>query len=146
VLTCRLADALYRVGDLAAAERAATAALDQIGDSELVVDMCLVLTSCQVWSGRFEDALATLAVRQAHAALPAHIGNRLRVLAARIHNLAGHFETAEPMAREALAEALRSADEWAVGRALHVLSFTLLERGETTEALALIQQAFDRIG
>ncbi|ADJ49854.1 LuxR family transcriptional regulator fused with ATPase domain [Amycolatopsis mediterranei S699] len=138
-LSCRLAEALYRVGDFAEAERVAVRALPRALDPELRVDLHTTVTQCRAMTGRSTESLAALNQAAAAPDLPARHRARLLVLTARTHRDLGEVDTAARVATAALAEA--SDDHWATGWALHVLSLVAMMRGEWTEALPLFERA-----
>ena len=59
-LASRLADALYRTGDRAAAEQVAERALGHAADPDLVVDLHWTLAQCRMLAGSAAESLATL--------------------------------------------------------------------------------------
>jgi DNA-binding CsgD family transcriptional regulator len=138
-LSCRLADALYRVGDFAEAERVAERALQRAEDPDLRVDLHTTVTQCRAMTGRSAESLAALNEAAATPGLPARHRARLLVLTARTHRDLGEVDTAARVAAEALAGA--GEDHWATGWALHVLSLVAMMRGEWTEALPLFERA-----
>ena len=139
VLSCRLAGALYRVGDIAEAERVACHALTWIGDADLLVDLHTTVTQCRGMAGRSAESLAALHEAATRPGLPARHRARLLVLTARAHRDLGEVGTASRVAAAALAEA--AGDRWATGWALHVRSLVAMMRGEWTEALPLFERA-----
>ncbi|MFJ9778857.1 AAA family ATPase [Amycolatopsis sp. NPDC101161] len=139
VLSCRLAEALYRVGDFADAERVATRALPRTADPELLVDLHTTVTQCRAMTGRSAESLAALGEAAGTPGLPARHRARLLVLTARTHRDLGEVDTAAKVATAALAEA--GEDPWATGWALHVLSLVAMMRGEWAEALPLFDRA-----
>ncbi|MET8852759.1 AAA family ATPase [Amycolatopsis sp. NPDC004625] len=138
-LSGRLADALYRVGDFAEAERVAERALGRADDPDLRVDLHTTVTQCRAMTGRSAESLAALNRAAATPGLPARHRARLLVLTARTHRDLGEVDTAARVAAEALAGA--GEDHWATGWALHVLSLVAMMRGEWTEALPLLERA-----
>ncbi|WP_033263500.1 helix-turn-helix transcriptional regulator [Amycolatopsis vancoresmycina] len=138
-LSCRLAEALYRVGDFAEAERVAERALGRADDPDLRVDLLTTVTQCRAMTGRSAESLAALDRAAAAPGLPARHRARLLVLTARTHRDLGEVDTAARVAAEALAGA--GEDHWATGWALHVLSLVAMMRGEWTEALPLFERA-----
>jgi hypothetical protein len=50
VLACRLADALFRVGDIMEAERVAADTVAVVTDPDLIVDLQWTLTECRATS------------------------------------------------------------------------------------------------
>ncbi|MEV6823883.1 AAA family ATPase [Amycolatopsis sp. NPDC051102] len=138
-LSCRLAEALYRVGDFAEAERVADRALQRADDPDLRVDLHTTVTQCRAMTGRSAESLAALNRAVATPGLPARHRARLLVLTARTHRDLGEVDTAARVAADALAGA--GDDHWATGWALHVLSLAAMMRGEWTEALPLFERA-----
>src|SRR5207245_970316 len=59
-LVCRLAEALYRVGDAAEAERVAERGLAGTHDPDLLVDLHWTLAQCRTMVGRLPESLAEL--------------------------------------------------------------------------------------
>lgn len=141
VLSCRLADALYRAGDVAEAERVACRALQRVGDPDLLVDLHTTVTQCRGMTGRSAESLAALNEAMTQPGLQARHRARLLVLAARTHRNLGQVDTADRVAAAALAEASPIEDSWAIGWALHVLSLVAMMRGEWTQALPLFDRA-----
>ncbi|WP_410592838.1 helix-turn-helix transcriptional regulator [Amycolatopsis sp. lyj-23] len=138
-LSCRLADALYRVGDFAEAERVAVRALRRATDPDLRVDLHTTVTQCRAMTGRSAESLSALKQAAAAPDLPARHRARLLVLTARTHRDLGEVDTAARVATAALAEA--DDDAWAAGWARHVLSLAAMMRGEWAEALPLFERA-----
>ena len=141
VLSCRLADALYRMGDIAEAERVACRALQRVSDPDLLVDLHMTLTQCRGMTGRCAESLAALNRAMTQPGLQARHRARLLVLTARTHRDLGQVDTARRVATAALAEASQIEDRWAIGWALHVLSLVAMMRGEWTEALPVFERA-----
>ena len=116
------AEALYRVGDAAEAERVASGALADVVEPDLLVDLHWTLAQCR--------ALARPVHRIPHragpgAGLPGDLARnraRLLVATARTHRDLGQVEKAGQVAEAALAEATEAGDNWATGWALHVLT------------------------
>ncbi|GAB3157994.1 LuxR family transcriptional regulator [Amycolatopsis stemonae] len=141
VLSCRLAEALYRVGDVADAERMAGRALKRVTDPDLLVDLHMTLTQCHRMTGHCAESLKALTRAMTMPGVEARHRARLQVLAARMHRNLGQVELAGRAGTEALAEAARIDDRWAVGWALHVLSLVAMMRGEWAEALRVFERA-----
>jgi DNA-binding CsgD family transcriptional regulator len=139
-LVSRLADALYRVGDAAEAERVASRALASAAEPDLVVDLHWTLAQCRMRVGRFAESLAALDQALALPGISARHRARLLVLAARTHDNLGEVEKAGQVAATALAVGSEAGDNWAIGWALHVL--TIVTSGQTEMAAAL--PLFDR--
>jgi DNA-binding CsgD family transcriptional regulator/tetratricopeptide (TPR) repeat protein len=140
-LMARLADALYRAGDLAEAEQVANRALAHAVGSDLVVDLRWTLAQCSMRAGRSADSLATLNQALAAPGISARHRARLLVLTARTHNYLGEAEKAGQVAGTALAAAEEVGDSWAMGWALHVLALVTSEQGQMIDALPLFDQA-----
>ena len=140
-LVCRLADALYRVGDAAEAEQVAHRALAATVDPDLLVDLHWTLAQCRNMAGRFPESLTAL--NKALALPGISGGHRARLLAAiaRTHRHLGQIEMADQVASMALAEATEADDNWAVAWALHMLIGTAAMRGHIADALPLYDRA-----
>jgi DNA-binding CsgD family transcriptional regulator len=140
-LASRLADALFRTGDRAEAERVAERTLGYTTDADLAVDLHWTLAQCRIAAGSEAESFAAL--EQALGApgiIPKHRA-RLLVLAARSYLAFGDAETTGLKAKEALAAADEAGDPWATGWALHVLATVALIRGDLAEALPLYDRA-----
>ena len=140
-LAGRLADALYRVGDVAGAEQVANHALVHVVDPDLLVDLHWTLAQCSIRAGRSAESLATLDRALAAPGISARHRARLLVLAARTHSNLGEVEKAGRVAATALAAASEAADNWAMGWALHVLTIVTTVQGQMADALALFDRA-----
>ena len=140
-LVGRLADALYRVGDVAEAEQVANQALAYAADPDLLVDLHWTLAQCRIRVGRSAESLATLDRALASPGISARHRTRLLVLAARTHSNLGEVEKAGRAAATALAEASETGDNWAIGWALHVLTIVTTVQGQMTDALPLFDRA-----
>jgi DNA-binding CsgD family transcriptional regulator len=140
-LVCRLADALYRVGDLAEAEQVVRQALTDAADPAVVVDLHWTLAQCRIVTGRFAESLATLKQVLASPEISARHRARLLVLTARMHFNLGQVETAGQVATEALAQATDVGDNWAIAWALHVLIIVTGNQGQVADALPLFDRA-----
>jgi DNA-binding CsgD family transcriptional regulator/tetratricopeptide (TPR) repeat protein len=136
-----LADALYRVGDAAEAERVADRALAHAVEPDLVVDLHWTLAQCRMQAGRSAESLATLNRALAAPGISARHRARLLVLTARTHSNFGQVETAGRVAAAALAAASETGDNWATGWALHVLTIVAVMQGQMTDALPLFDRA-----
>jgi tetratricopeptide (TPR) repeat protein len=139
-LASRLADALYRTGDWAAAEQVANSALEHAAEPDLLVDLHWTLAQCRMLAGESAESLATLDRALASPGITAGHRARLLVLAARTHSYLGEQEKAGQVADSALAAAAAD-DEWAMGWALHVLAMVTGVQGHPTDALPLIDRA-----
>ncbi len=140
-LVCRLADALYRVGDLGEAEQVASRALAGAADPAVVVDLHWTLAQCRTVTGRFAESLAALNQVLASPAISARHRARLLVLTARAHFNLGQVETAGQVAAAALAQATDAGDNWAIAWALHVLAIVTVMQGQMADALPLFERA-----
>ncbi len=140
-LASRLADALYRTGDLAAAERVASRALEHAAEPDLLVDLHWTLAQCRMMAGMSAESLATLDRALAAPGISARHRARLLVLAARTHSIIGEVEKAGQVAASALAAASEAGDNWAMGWALHVLTLVTTVQGQMTDALPLFDRA-----
>jgi DNA-binding CsgD family transcriptional regulator len=136
-LAGRLADALYRTGDRAAAVRVAERVLGHAADPDLVVDLHWTLAQCRMLAGSGAESLTTLDRALASPGLSAKHRARLLVLAARTYQFLGELEAADREAEGALASAQEVDDAWATGWALHVLALGALMRGDLADALPL---------
>jgi DNA-binding CsgD family transcriptional regulator len=140
-LASRLADALYRVGDRAAAEQVALHALEHAADPDLLVDLHWTLAQCRMLGGLFAESLTTLDRALDAPGLSGGHRARLLVLAARTHGLAGEFEKASEVAATALKAASQARDNWAISWALHMQALLTAAQGHTTDALPLFDRA-----
>ncbi len=140
-LVSRLADALYRVGDVAGAEQVADRALVHAAEPDLLVDLHWTLAQCRLRNGRSAESLATLNQALASPGISARHRARLLVLTARTHSNLGQVETAGRVAATALTAAAETADDWAIGWALHVLTIVAVMQGRMTDALPLFDRA-----
>jgi DNA-binding CsgD family transcriptional regulator len=140
-LVSRLADALYRVGDVAEAEQVANHALAHAVEPDLVVDLHWTLAQCSMRAGQSAESLATLDRALAAPGISARHRARLLVLSARTHSNLGEVEKAGQVAAVALTAASEAGDNWAMGWALHVLSLVTAVQGHLTDALALFDRA-----
>jgi tetratricopeptide (TPR) repeat protein len=136
-----LAEALYRTGDRAQAERMANQALRHVTDPDLVVDLHWTLAQCSMMAGVSTDSLAALDAALASPGLTAQHRARLLVLSARMRSSLGELATAERAAAGALAVASEAGDTWATSWALHVLASAANMRGNPAESLPLFDRA-----
>jgi len=140
-LASRLADALYRIGDLAEAERVVNRALEYATESDRIVELHWTLAQCRMRAGSSAESLATLNEALAAPGISARHRARLLVLAARTHSNYGEVEKAGLAATSALAAATEADDNWAMGWALHVLTLVTTVQGQMTDALPLFDRA-----
>jgi tetratricopeptide (TPR) repeat protein len=141
VLACRLADALYRTGHAAEAERVAARAAGVVTDPDLIVDLQWTLTQCRAMTGRSAESLAALEQSLAAPHIDPRHHARLLVLTARTYRNVGQVDTAIAFARHALVEAEPLGDRWAIAWALHVLIVGSIMRGDARAALPLFERA-----
>jgi DNA-binding CsgD family transcriptional regulator len=140
-LASRLADALYRTGDTAAAGQVVIRTLEHAAEPDLLVDLLWTLAQSRMLAGESAESLATLDRALARPGISARHRARLLVLAARTHCYLGETETASRVAADALAMAAEADDSWAMGWALHVLTLVTTIRGQLTDALPLFDRA-----
>jgi DNA-binding CsgD family transcriptional regulator/tetratricopeptide (TPR) repeat protein len=140
-LASRLADALYRTGDAAAAEQVAIGALEYAAEPDLLEDLHWTLAQCRMRAGEDAESLATLDRALASPGISARYRTRLLVLAARTHSHLGEVDKAGRVATEALGAASEAGDNWAMGWALHVLTLVTSTQGRMTDALPLFDRA-----
>ena len=140
-LSGRLADALYRIGEIAEAEQVAKRALAHAAEPDLLIDLHWTLAQCSIRAGRSAESLATLNQALTAPGITARHRARLLVLAARTHSNSGEVEKAGRVAATALTAASEASDNWAMGWALHVLSIVTAVQGQSADALALFDRA-----
>jgi DNA-binding CsgD family transcriptional regulator len=140
-LASRLADALYRTGDTAAAEQVVIHTLEHAAEPDLLVDLLWTLAQSRMLAGESAESLATLDQALASPGISARHRGRLLVLAARTHCHLGEAEKAGRVAADALAAATEASDSWAMGWALHVLTLVTTMQGHLTDALPLFGRA-----
>jgi len=140
-LASRLADALYRIGDRAAAEQVANRALEHATEPDLVVDLHRTLALCRMLAGESAESLATLDQALTAPGISARHRARLLVGTARTHSNLGEIEKAGRVAASALAAAAEADDNWAMGWALLMMALVTSERGRMTDALPLFDRA-----
>jgi DNA-binding CsgD family transcriptional regulator/tetratricopeptide (TPR) repeat protein len=140
-LVSRLADALYRAGDVAEAELAANQALTYAVDPDFLVDLHWTLAQCRILLGRSAESLATLNQALEHPGISVRHRARLLVLGARTRCHLGETDKAHQVAVAAVKAASAADDNWAMGWALHVLSILAVEQGRMADALPLFDQA-----
>jgi tetratricopeptide (TPR) repeat protein len=141
LLVGRLADALYRLGNVPEAERVARRALAYADDPDLVVDLHWTIAQCLMRRGKSAEAIAMLNRALDSVATSDLHRARLLVLTARMHSNLGEVEKAGQVAAIALSAASEANDNWAMGWALHVLTIVTAVQGKMTEALPLFDRA-----
>ena len=97
-LVSRLADALYRTGDIVRAAQVANQALDFVTEPDLLVDLHWTLAQCRIRTGQSAESLATLDRALETPGLSVTHRARLLVVAARTHSSFGEHETAGQVA------------------------------------------------
>ena len=140
-LAGRLADALYRIGDTAAAEQVVNRALEHATEPDLLVDLNWTLAQCRMLAGLSAESLAALDRALASPGISARHRARLLVLAARTHSTLGEVEEAGRVATGALAAASEAGDNWAMGWALYMLALVTAVQAHLTDALPLFDRA-----
>jgi DNA-binding CsgD family transcriptional regulator len=105
------------------------------------VDLHWTLAQCRILAGLSAESVATLDQALASPGILARQRARLLVLAARTHIDLGELEKADRVATSALEAASEAADNWAMGWALHVLTFVTAEQGHLTDAVPLYDRA-----
>jgi DNA-binding CsgD family transcriptional regulator len=140
-LASRLADALYRTGDTAAAEQVVIRTLEHAAEPDLLVDLLWTLAQSRMRAGESAESLTTLDRALASPGISARHRGRLLVLAARTHCHLGEAEKAGRVGASALAAATEAGDSWAMGWALHVLTLVTTMQGHLTDALPLFDRA-----
>jgi DNA-binding CsgD family transcriptional regulator len=143
LLVGRLADALYRVGNVPEAEQVARRALAHTEDPDLLVDLHWTIAQSLMRGGRSAEAIAMLDQALARTTGSDRHRARLLVLTARVHSNLGEIERAGLVAASALETASRVGDSWAMGWALHVLTIVTAVQGNAIEALPLFDRALE---
>jgi len=143
LLVSHLARALLYQADYEAAEALVSRTLPHVTDPDVLVDLFDALNRARSARGleRLPETLA--AIDHALATVPgltAIARNRLRAIAARVHNQRNDLDNAERAARPALAEALASADQRAVAWSANTLACVLSDRGDSVGALEYLEQ------
>jgi predicted RNA-binding protein with RPS1 domain/tetratricopeptide (TPR) repeat protein len=146
VLAYRLADALYRAGDSAAAEQVATHAMVVVNDPDVLVDLHTIVAQCRSMLGRADESLQSLSEALKRPGISARQRARLLVSTARAYRNLGEVSVAGRVASEALATAEEAGDRWALGWSLHVLIITSIMRGEVAQALPMFERALTVVG
>jgi DNA-binding CsgD family transcriptional regulator/tetratricopeptide (TPR) repeat protein len=140
-LVGRLADALYRVGNVPEAEQIARRALAHTDDPDLAVDLHWTIAQSLILSGRSAEAIPMLNRALTRIAISSRHRARLLVLCARVHSHLGEVEKAGQVAAEALEAASEEGDNWAMAWALHVLAIVSGVQGNAIEALGVFDRA-----
>jgi DNA-binding CsgD family transcriptional regulator/tetratricopeptide (TPR) repeat protein len=141
LLNCRLADALFRVGDATAAAEVASATLAHVDRPDLLVDLHWTLTGCRAREGRSEETLTALEEALDTPGVRPGDRARLLVLTARAQRDLGRLDTAGQVADAALTAASAAGDRWATGWALGIQTIVAGMLGETATALPLFDRA-----
>lgn len=129
----RLAQALFRTGELEQAQDLVNLALDCTDDADVRVHLQSTLARCLDKGGSSSDAIA--AVGQALGAPGLTVGHRARllVLAARSHANLHEYEKAAEVASEALRAASDASDDSASDWALHIISMAKAMKAAKTD-------------
>lgn len=138
VLSWRLADALYQIGEPSEAELVASRALLNAPRPDLFVELHRIIAQCRSLAGKSAEALPELTAALDTPGLSAAHQARLLVLIARTHRALGRIDDAEAIATAALDQ---TDDRFATGWALHVLTLVSMMRGAMVEALPLFERA-----
>ncbi|GAA1886741.1 LuxR family transcriptional regulator [Asanoa iriomotensis] len=141
VLSCRLADALLRVGDPTSATDVAATALMHVRRPDSLVDLHWTLTQCQALAGRSQESLDPLRRALNAPGLGLRHRARLQVLMARVYRSLGRVDAAARVAEEALATATEADDRFGMGWALFVRTIAHCMQGESEQALPLFDRA-----
>jgi tetratricopeptide (TPR) repeat protein len=135
-LASRLANALYHLGENAAAEQLAIKVLRHAAAPDLLVDLHWTLALCRMVTGKPAESLEALSSALATPGLCARHRCRLLVLAARTHTISGELDKGSRAAASAMAAA-EEDDTWTTGWATHVLACAAAMQGNAAEALSL---------
>ncbi|RJQ68875.1 LuxR family transcriptional regulator [Pseudonocardiaceae bacterium YIM PH 21723] len=144
-LMAKQADALYRTGDMVAAEQAALLALDCNLGPEEFVDLHSTLALCRGRAGRLAESLRDLESALDRADLDPVQAARLTVLIARTRFHLGDLDASQRVAESALRVARQAGNRAVCGWALQALTAVHLMRGELDECLPLFREAFQVI-
>jgi DNA-binding CsgD family transcriptional regulator/tetratricopeptide (TPR) repeat protein len=145
LIASRLADVLYRTGNIVGAERVATRAMSVISEPDLLVDLHWTVTQVRKMAGKSEESLGTLSRALSMPLISAQRA-RLLVLTARAHWQLGEVSIAGQVATEALRTAEEADDRWAIGWSLHVLTIVVGTRGDIAATLPLFDRALAVVG
>ncbi|SNT39125.1 Tetratricopeptide repeat-containing protein [Asanoa hainanensis] len=141
VLSCRLADALFRVGDPISATDVANTALMHVQRPDSLVDLHWTLMQCQALAGRSQESLDPLRRALNAPGIGPRQRARLLVLIARTYRTLGRVDAAGRVAEEALETATEAGDRFGMGWALFVRTIVHGMRGESEQALPLFDRA-----
>ena len=97
-LVSRLADALYRTGDIARAAQVANQALDFVTEPDLLVDLHWTLAQCRIRTGPVRGVPGDAGPGAGDSRAIRRHRARLLVVAARTHSSFGEIETGEQVA------------------------------------------------
>jgi DNA-binding CsgD family transcriptional regulator len=140
LLVCRLADALYRQGEMTDAAEVASRALGYVSEPGMIVDLHWTLSLCRMRDGRSAEYLHLLRSALGEPTLRQGDRARLLVLIARAHRSLGELDAAVEAARQAL-DVADPGDRHAVAWALAMIFIVHGMRGETDEALPVLERA-----
>jgi len=140
-LVAMLSKVLQRLGRDADAEQYARLLLTQARDPDLVAEARWMLAYVQERTGR-PEAVGTIDEALADPALPGVWRARMQALLAMVQgDVLGDPDLAEATARHALAQAEAAGDRFAMGYALHCMSWVRGMRRDNTPQVALIDRA-----
>jgi len=145
LFTAKLAEALYRSGEPAEAERTAERAMAGVSDPDLLVELHWTLYQSRALVGRAGASLGSLGEVMGVTGVSPKQRARLLVVTARAHRDVGQVARARDLASQALAVAQEVGDTWALGWSLHVLIVVSVMQGEVDAALPLFDRALDVI-
>ena len=141
VLVCRLADALYRVGETDEAADLASGALAGVAEPELLVDLLWTLSLCEGRRRYPTHSLEMLERALSSPEIKPRQRGRLLVLVARIRRALGQLDAAAEAVTEAHGVATSVGDRWTLAWALGVQSLIAGMRGRELDLLALSARA-----
>lgn len=133
----RLAQALFRAGDLDRAREVVGVALGCTDDTDVRVHLQSTLAQCLDKAGSPKEALAVVDKALGTPGLTDRHRAGLLVLAARSHNTLGEFPKAVEIASEALKTASAAGDESAADWALHIISMAKAMAAADTDFVKL---------
>jgi DNA-binding CsgD family transcriptional regulator len=140
-LVAMLSKVLQRLGRDAEAEQYIRLLLTQARDPDLLAEARWMLAYVQERTGR-PDAVATIDEALADPALPGVWRARMQALLAMVQaDLLGDPDLAEATARDALAQGEAAGDRFAMGYALHLMSWVCGMRRDNIPQVALIDRA-----
>ncbi|MFC4852340.1 ATP-binding protein [Actinophytocola glycyrrhizae] len=139
----KLAEALYRSGDPAEAERIAERAMVSVSDPDLLVELHWTIYQSRALVGRSNASLESLRLAMGVPGVSPRQRARLLVITARAHRDLGNVTRARKLAVEALTTAEKVDDTWALAWSLHVMIVVSTMQGNVEAALPLFDRALD---